>query len=45
MNGHIEIVKILLPVSNTNKYVKNWIKKFCENQEVKDLILNFKRKV
>jgi hypothetical protein len=36
--GHIEVVKLLLPVSYITKYVLTYINKYCNNQEILDLI-------
>jgi len=42
-NDHFDVVKELIPVSNISKFAKYWIKNSCENQEIKDLILSYKK--
>jgi len=44
MNGHLKIVKLLIPVSNITENTKTWIRLYCDNQKIKNLILNYKRK-
>ena len=41
--GHLEIVKLLIPISDITETVKEWTEKFCNNQEIKNLILNYKK--
>jgi ankyrin repeat protein len=39
----IEIVKLLLPVSYITKYCLQYINKYCNNQEILDLVNNYKK--
>jgi len=42
--GRLKIVKDLIPVSDINEKVKKWIKNHCKDQEISNLILNYKQK-
>jgi len=44
-NGHLEIVKLLIPVSEINKSIINYCRRYCENQEILDLIISNKKEV
>ncbi|MDD4083268.1 MAG: ankyrin repeat domain-containing protein [Sphaerochaetaceae bacterium] len=37
-NGHLDIVKLLIPVSEIDDYVIEYCRRYCENQEIHDLI-------
>jgi len=39
-NKQLDFVKLLIPVSDINEYVKEWVKIKCDDQEIRDLILN-----
>jgi len=43
MNEHLEIVKLLIPLLDIDENIKNWAEENCKNQEIKNLILSYKK--
>jgi len=41
-NKQLDFVKLLIPISDINEHVKQWINQYCKDQEIKDLVLNYK---
>jgi len=42
-SDQLEIVKLLIPVSEIDDYIIEYCKKYCRNQEIRDLIISSKK--